>query len=80
MIFHETSKIFLVKLFPFVKLQCTLLTFAFAISDFKIWLKNFGFVQTILKFWSFELVKHKSLKVNIADTYYFVTTSASGDP
>jgi hypothetical protein len=47
MIFHE---IFLVKSFTFVHLQCTLLTFAFVITDFFICLQNFGFAQTILKF------------------------------
>ncbi len=44
------NKIFFVKTFTFVHLGCTLLTFAFAVSDFKIRLQNFSFAWTILKF------------------------------
>jgi hypothetical protein len=50
MIFHKTNEIFLVKSFTFVHLPCTLLTFASAISDFKIIPPNFSYAQTILKF------------------------------
>jgi hypothetical protein len=50
MIFHETNEIFLVKYLAFIQLRCTLLTFAFAISDFESRPQNFSFIWTDSKF------------------------------
>ncbi len=59
---HETNKIFLIKSFTFVHLQCTLLTFAFTfpISDFEIWPKILVLVK---QFWNFEFVNLPIIKV-----------------
>jgi hypothetical protein len=68
MIFHNTNKIFLVKSFTFVYLQCTLLTFVFTISDFEIWLQNFSFAQTISNFQTCLLWKLKKSILQILNS------------
>ncbi len=58
MIFH---RIFLVKSFTFVPF-CSFAMYFLFISDFKIWLQNFSFTWTILKFWAFVLAYCEDLK------------------
>jgi hypothetical protein len=60
MIFHEANKIFLVKQFTFIQLRCTLLTFAFTISDFKFERK---ISVSLRQFQNFEVSNFPIVKV-----------------
>ncbi len=68
MIFHENNTIFMLKYFAFIQLQCTLLAFAFAISDFELDLKILVLFILIKNFEVSNLAMAKVKTFNIADT------------